>query len=129
MKNIALILFTLIAVVATTGNIKAQERGLLFNDAKFIKLSYEGYEKYTKEITVPEGMVWKVVSAGVGNREDVKLGILLIDNKVLTSYNGEALANYVPLWLSEGTYTLEIKPTDGFHNYQAFISAIEYKKE
>jgi hypothetical protein len=82
-------------------------------------------------ITVPAGKVWKVETATVLRGNEIERSIGRIGNYLVFSHipgNGYYTETFLPLWLSPGTYNLNVvnNSSSGPFTYRMSISAIEF---
>lgn len=100
-------------------------------EEKLISINHVGEEDYSTKITVPEGKVWKVTSAGMGNVHKFWNGVIMVDEKVLSVTSEDHYIDFLPLWLPSGSYNLTVHVNSNISEevYKGFVSVIEYEKK
>jgi hypothetical protein len=133
-------LFLIIALSGLSSFVKAQGGNLQFNRALFSEIfstqSANQTEVTLGTVTVPQGKVWKIERAsflgnfpcGVGQTNYAPVQNVTTINNLIVVFSENA--QYFPVWLPEGTYTLKSSISGGCttypYNVKFVYSGIEF---
>lgn len=139
MKKFQLLLCLMVVTAAAFAQGNLQFNRVFIVETDFAVPNTNFYHSTDLSFTVPAGKVWKIESAHGTYENDNSTNLsynafvqVMIDKKLIHYYNSGGLSvagSYLPMWLPEGTYTLEVVMSSGgsvgHHIYGGF-TGIEF---
>lgn len=117
--------FSLFILFFITCNVSAQGN-LVFNQVKNTSGTWT-LGQTINNLVVPTGKVLKIESAALGNGSLLSNSSILVGNHIIYSgYSFSGQVNLFPLWLSEGSYPVQVNCGSCATSFIYSISGIEF---
>lgn len=97
-----------------------------------------GVSPTVQNITVPQGHIIKITSAGCGANQNLNavstdrsqvICDLLIDGNIIFSNQGSRPQRPFPIWLSEGSYSFQLIVNAAAGNFNGYFYALKFEKQ